>query len=143
MAKTILKEGGIVILLLLAIGLVLGIIFYDYIPSSKTIPAKIETYAFPEDIKEELSESMDNIEQNIVRTYYIDSQDLSLYEVKKEYNKGKVNPFADTSTQEQTSDGSGSSGGGSSSSGTTTGGGSSGDTSSSTPSGTGGSSRRQ
>ena len=140
MAKTILKEGGIVILLLVAIVLVLGIIFYDYIPSSKTIPAKVETYAFPEDVKEELSESMDNIEQNIVRTYYIDSQDLSLYEVKKEYNKGKVNPFADTSTQEQSTDGSGSSGG--SSSGSSSGGSSGGGSSSSSTDGTGGSSRR-
>ena len=62
------------------------------------MPAKVESYAFPEDVKEELSESMDNIEQNIVRTYYIDSQDLSLYETKKEYNKEKANPFAEIVT---------------------------------------------
>ena len=98
MAKTILKEGAIVILLIIAIGLILGIVFYDYIPDSKTVPQKVESYAFPEDVKEDLSQSMESIEQNIVRTYYIDSQDLSLYETTKEYNKGKANPFAETVT---------------------------------------------
>lgn len=98
MVKTILKETGIVLLLLVAITLVLGIIFYDYIPNGKTIPAKVEKYAFPEDVKEELNDSMKNLEQNIVRTYYIDSQDLSLYESTKEYDKGKANPFAEAKT---------------------------------------------
>ncbi|MBO4815590.1 MAG: hypothetical protein J5507_01270 [Clostridia bacterium] len=96
MAKIILKETGIVLLLLVAIALVLGIIFYDYIPNNKTLPTKVEAYAFPEDVKEELSESIDNLEQNIVRTYYIDSDDLSLYESTNDYNKGKANPFAAT-----------------------------------------------
>lgn len=98
MAKIIIKETGIVLLLLIAIALVLGIIFYDYIPNNKTLPTKVEAYSFPEDIKEELNESIDNLEQNIVRTYYIDSDDLSLYESTKEYNKGKVNPFAATAS---------------------------------------------
>ena len=97
MIKTIIKEAGIVVLLLIAIALILGIIFYDYIPNNKTIPAKVESHAFPEDIKEELSQTLKD-EQNIVRTYYIDSSDLSLYESTKEYDKGKVNPFVDTST---------------------------------------------
>ena len=97
MIKTIIKEGGIVILLLIAIALTLGIVFYDYIPDSKTLPAKVETHAFPEDVKEELQASL-NEEQNIVRTYYIDSADLSLYEATKDYDKGKVNPFQYVST---------------------------------------------
>ena len=101
MFKTVLKEGGIVILLIIAIALILGIVFYDYTPNSKTVPQKVESYAFPEDVKEELNESMESIEQNIVRTYYIDSQDLSLYETTKEYNKGKANPFAETPTETQ------------------------------------------
>lgn len=101
MIKTIIKEGGIVILLLIAIALTLGIIFYDYIPDSKTLPAKVETHAFPEDIKEELQSSLKE-EQNIVRTYYIDSSDLSLYESTKEYDKGKVNPFEYTPTSPAT-----------------------------------------
>jgi len=96
MVKTILKEAGIVILLLIAIALILGILLYDYIPDKKTVPAKVESYKFPEDVRAELSETMKNLEQNIVKTLYIDSDDLSLYESKKDYNKGKVNPFAET-----------------------------------------------
>ena len=42
MVKTIAKEAGIVILLIIAVALVLGILFYDYIPTNKTTPAKIE-----------------------------------------------------------------------------------------------------
>ncbi len=98
MVKTIIKEIGIVLLLLVAIALILGIIFYDYNPSNKTVPAKVEPYAFPEDVKEELTETLQNLEQNIVRTYYIDSQDLNLYEATNDYDKGKVNPFAEESS---------------------------------------------
>ncbi|MDO5555421.1 MAG: hypothetical protein Q4G09_01820 [Clostridia bacterium] len=94
MIKTIAKEIGIVILLLIAVTLILGILFYDYIPTNKTIPTKIETYKLSEEIETELVQSMSD-GQNIVRTYYIDSSDLSSYEITKEYNKGKANPFAD------------------------------------------------
>lgn len=103
MFKTIIKETGIVVLILVAIALIFGIVFYDYIPNNKTVPAKVETYAFPEDIKEELSSNLKG-EQNIVRTYYIDSSDLSLYESTKEYDKGKVNPFVDNSQKATNSD---------------------------------------
>lgn len=94
MTKTIIKEIGIVILLLIAVSLILAIIFYDYIPNNKTVPVKIQAYNIPEDIKQELEASVLN-EQNIVRTYYIDSSDLDLYESTNDYDKGKANPFAD------------------------------------------------
>ncbi len=96
MANTIFKEIGIVLLLLVAIVLILGILLYDYIPNNKTVPAKVEAYTFPSDIKEELSTTIKG-EQKIVRTYYIDSDNLSLYENTKEYNKGRAHPFATTS----------------------------------------------
>lgn len=102
MFKTIIKEFGIVILLLVAVALVLAIIFYDYIPNNKTVPIKIQAYNVPEDIKQELEESIED-EQNIVRTYYIDSTDLDLYESTNDYNKGKENPFADYTQEEPTS----------------------------------------
>lgn len=97
MVKTIAKETGIVILLLIAVALVMGILFYEYIPNNKTIPAKIEEYALPQEVKNELEASM-SAEQNIIRTYYIDSSDLSIYEASNDYDKGKANPFADYST---------------------------------------------
>lgn len=94
MAKTIIKELGIVLLLLVAVILVLAILLYDYIPNNKIVPIKIQEYEVPEDIKQELEDSIPT-EQNIVRTYYIDSTDLNLYESTNDYDKGKANPFAD------------------------------------------------
>lgn len=101
MIKTIIKEGGIVLLLLIAVSLILGIIFYEYIPSNKTVPVKIEEYALSEDIQNELKESVSE-GQNIVKTFYIDSTDLDLYESTNDYDKGKANPFADYSVEENT-----------------------------------------
>ena len=99
MLKTILKETGIILLLLIAISLVFVILFYDYVPNnkSKTIPAEVEAYKLPDDVKEELGKTLKE-GQNIVRTYYIDSTDLNLYEATQEYNKGKANPFASSKT---------------------------------------------
>lgn len=99
MIKTIIKEGGIVLLLLVAVALILGIIFYEYIPNNKTVPIRIEEYALSEDIQNELKESVSE-GQNIVKTFYIDSTDLDLYESTNDYDKGKANPFADYSTEE-------------------------------------------
>lgn len=101
MIKGIAKEMIIVILLLIVIALILGIVFYDYIPSNKTVPVKEKSYAFPDDIREELNENFEDA-QNIVETYYIDSTDLNAYESKKDYDKGKANPFADYSNKSAT-----------------------------------------
>ncbi len=97
MAKRIIKEIGIVVLLLIAVALLLAIVFYDYIPNNKTVPISIQPYTIPEDIKKELEDSVSD-QQNIVRTYYIDSSDLDLYESTNDYDKGKANPFADYTT---------------------------------------------
>lgn len=93
MIKTIFKEVGIALLLLIAIALVLGILLYEYIPNNKTVPIKIEPYNMPQDIEEELKEAIPE-SQNIVKTYYIDSTDLNSYEATNDYDKGKPNPFA-------------------------------------------------
>ena len=103
MIKTIIKEIGIAALLLIAIFLVLGIVFYDYIPNNKTVPIKIQAYSMPEDIKEDLDKSIPD-EQRIVKTYSIDSTDLDIYEATNDYDKGKPNPFA--SYEEETGYGS-------------------------------------
>ena len=81
MGKTILKELMIVILLIIAIGLLLTIIFYQYIPNNKTVPIKMQAYELPDDVKTEST---------------------------KDYNKGKPNPFSDygannSNTSENTS----------------------------------------
>lgn len=94
--KTVFKELIIVLLLILAILLVLGVFLYDYIPMNKVVP-KIEQYETPGNIKEELEESIQD-EQNMMTpiVYEINNSDLKQYEKTKDYDKGKVNPFADS-----------------------------------------------
>lgn len=94
MAKSIIKELIIVLLLLLAMMLVLGIFLYDYIPTNKIVP-KVEQYQVPNNIKEELNESVNSIEDEQTKIVYeIDGTDLNNYEKTKDYQKGKVNPFS-------------------------------------------------
>jgi len=96
--KTIMKDLIIVLLLVLAILLVLGVFLYDYIPMNKVVP-KIEPYEAPNNVKEELEDAIEDNESTmtpIIRE--INSNDLKIYEKSKDYQKGKVNPFADTLT---------------------------------------------
>lgn len=93
MAKKIIKEAIIIILLLFAIALILGILLYDYIPINKVVPV-IEGYQTPENIKNELQETIDTENSEIVVTYEMDSSDLKSFEKTNEYDKGKANPFA-------------------------------------------------
>ena len=98
MLKSVFKEIIIVLLLLIILILLLGILFYDYMPNSKTVPAKVQEYALEETVKEELEKELDNIESDeIVKTYKLDAIDIENYEKTNEYNKGKVNPFAEYS----------------------------------------------
>lgn len=92
------KEIVIILLLVLAILLVLGVFLYDYIPMNKVVP-KIEQYEAPNNVKQELQESVED-EQNTMTpiVYEINNSDLNLYERTKDYDKGKVNPFGNTNT---------------------------------------------
>jgi ABC-type multidrug transport system fused ATPase/permease subunit len=101
MLKSIAKEVGIVILLITTIILVIGIVFYDYIPKNKSIPIKRQAYEFSEDIKSELQENVEEGE-NVIITYYLDETDLDAYESKNDYDKGNPNPFSLTSTESST-----------------------------------------
>ena len=58
MAKKVIKEIIIVLLLCLAIILVLGVLLYEYVPSNKMIPDKV-SYTTPQAVQEELSKSED------------------------------------------------------------------------------------
>lgn len=93
MVKSIIKELIIILLLVLAILLVLGIFLYDYIPTNKIVP-KIEQYQVPNSIQEELNESANDLEEESTQIVYeIDGTDLKNYEKTKDYEKGKLNPF--------------------------------------------------
>ena len=52
MVKSVIKEILIMLLLCIAIVLIFGLLFYDYIPTNKMIPAK-EAYVTPNEVKEE------------------------------------------------------------------------------------------
>lgn len=97
--KSVFKEIIIVLLLILIILLVLGILFYEYMPNSKIVPEKVSEYAMNETVKQELDSNLNNAgADEIIRTYQLDSTDISNYEKAKEYQKGKVNPFAEYSS---------------------------------------------
>lgn len=100
MVKSIFKEIIIILLLIVTIILLLGILFYDYMPNSKVLPEKAQDYVLAEDVKEELEQDSKNMNtEEIVKTYQLDATDLQYYEKTKEYDKGKVNPFAEYSNK--------------------------------------------
>ena len=114
--KSIFKEIIIVLLLCLAIILVLGIILYEYVPISKTVPSEV-AYTTPEEVRQELIAAGDVNENEIVMTYEVNSDDLSNYRRVQDYKPGKANPFSSYQTQEgnEGEEGTGSKSGGSSS----------------------------
>ncbi len=116
MAKSIIKEIIIALLLCLAIVLVLGILLYEYVPITKTIPNEV-SYTTPENVKEELLSSSDVDDSQIIMTYEINSDDLSNYRRVQDYKPGKANPFSSYETTGENTTESGSSTGGSTSSG--------------------------
>lgn len=93
MAKAIIKEIFIMLLLCVAIVLVFGVIFYDYIPTNKAVPNKLEAYVTPENIQEEIEEEI--MEMNKVEvSYEITESDLDLYKQTHSYTPGKRDPFS-------------------------------------------------
>lgn len=93
MAKNIVKEMIIFLLLALAIILILGVLLYKYVPANKIIPEKV-SYTTPENVKTELQTDENVDDSEVVVTYQIDSTDLSNYKKIQEYVPGKKNPFA-------------------------------------------------
>ena len=118
MAKSIIKELIIVLLLCLAIILVLGILLYEYVPITKTIPNEV-SYTTPENVKQELLSSSDVDDSQIIMTYEINSDDLSNYRRVQDYVPGKANPFSSYETTAENTTENGSSTGGTTSNGST------------------------
>lgn len=105
MVKSIIKEIIIMLLLCVAILLILGVLFYDYIPSNKVIPSKV-AYSTPENIQEEIEEEV--IEANKTKiTYEVTDADLNIYKQSNSYVPGKRDPFSleETQPQENTTNG--------------------------------------
>ena len=97
MAKNVIKEIIIVLLLCLAIILILGILLYEYAPMSKTVPNPV-SYTTPENVKEELNKA-DNT--NVITTYEynVEASDLNNYKRVSDYVPGKQNPFSSYNSQ--------------------------------------------
>ena len=93
MAKKVIKEIMIMLLLCLAIILILGVLLYEYVPSNKIIPDEV-SYTTPETVKEELSKSENVDNDEVILTYSVDSTDLDNYERINTYVPGKPNPFS-------------------------------------------------
>ena len=115
MAKNVIKEIIILLLLCLAIILLLGILLYEYVPMSKTVPNPV-SYTTPEDVQQELATSSDVDNSQIILTYEVDSTDLNNYERINDYQPGKANPFSSYETSGENTTTNGSATGGSSSS---------------------------
>ena len=115
MAKNIVKEIIIILLLCLAIILILGILLYEYAPMSKTVPNPV-SYTTPEEVQQELSSSSDVDTSQIIMTYEVDSTDLNNYERINDYQPGKANPFSSYATNGENTTTSGSATGGNSTS---------------------------
>lgn len=104
MLKSVLKEVFIILLLSIAILLILGILFYDYIPMNRVIPER-EAYSTPNEIKDEINETITEAEKVEV-TYEVTDSDLNIYKQSGRYVEGKANPFTlEESTPTETTDG--------------------------------------
>lgn len=99
MAKNVIKEIIIVLLLALAIILILGVLLYEYVPINKIIPEKI-SYTTPENIKTEIQDDINVEDSEIILTYEINSTDLNNYKKIQEYVPGKKNPFSSLTESE-------------------------------------------
>ena len=120
MAKNVIKEIIIILLLCLAIILILGILLYEYVPMTKTIPNPV-SYTVPEEVETEIQDTSDDVLLSFNNdSESIDSTELNNYERINNYQPGKANPFSSyedtTSTSgENTTTGNSSTGGSSSS----------------------------
>ena len=123
----VIKEIMIMLLVCLAGILLFAVLFYEYIPSRKEV-SEVVTYSPTSTVSEQLSDSIDDLNENVVSTfeydkdaYQVTSTDLNRFKAAKEYVPGKSNPFAEVST-EPTGEANGSKSGKSSSGNTSKGG---------------------
>lgn len=94
MAKNVIKELIIILLLCLAIILILGILLYEYVPMTKTIPNPV-SYTVPEGVEEELNDVSDQVLLSFDNSSEeIDSTELNNYERINNYQPGKADPFS-------------------------------------------------
>ena len=99
MAKSIIKEILIIMLVCIAIVLVMAVIFYNFIPTNKIVPTKVTAYERPENIEAEISVETDNTFTMQEHDYIVEDSDLNKYKQTQSYNPGKPDPFEEYSEQ--------------------------------------------
>ena len=92
----IIKDLIVSLLIVVCIGIILSMIFYDDIALGKVIP-EAEEYNLSAEMKNELEYSELDDAEEVIINYYIDASDLKKYEKNNQYVKGKSNPFAEVS----------------------------------------------
>lgn len=98
MAKSIFKEILIILLACVAIVLIMAVIFYNYIPTNKVIPAKVTAYKTPENVEAEIVEdTIESYNTSSEKNYTIENSDLTMYKATSSYDPGKPDPFAEYS----------------------------------------------
>lgn len=97
MAKVIIRETIISLLVCLAVLLILSVALYNYIPANKVVPETVE-YTPSTEIKAQLNAEVEDNSSEILMTYEITASDLDNFERTNEYNPGKANPFSVVST---------------------------------------------
>lgn len=95
--KSVLKEIIIILLLCCAICLILGVVFYEYIPTNKVIPSTVEPYTTSNTIKEEINQEITEFQKQTIVMEITDS-DLKIHKQERSYDSGKINPFAKSSS---------------------------------------------
>ena len=96
--RSIIKEIFIILLLCIAIALIFGVVFYDYIPNNKVVPSTVEAYKTSNTIKDEINmELVGNFQIDDAMPYEITDSDLTIRKQDKSYEPGKANPFATSS----------------------------------------------
>ena len=92
MVKSIIKEIIIILLLLIAVLLVLGILFYDYLPNMKEVPT-VKKYSTAENVRSDLEEVVEN-EGETYATFTITAGDITNYSKTNSYVARNDNPFS-------------------------------------------------
>ena len=96
--KEIMKNIGIIVLAIIAIALLMIVLFYNKISVGRIIP-RVDSYELSDEVKKEIGNVDLDENSEIITTYQLDASELKSYEKTKQYNKGKKDPFAQQSTQ--------------------------------------------
>ena len=97
-AIEIIKDLIVSLLIVVCIGIIISIVFYDDIALAKVVP-EVEEYTLTAEMQNELEYTELDDAEEVIINYYIDASDLKKYEKTNEYVKGKSNPFAEVSLE--------------------------------------------